>query len=393
MAIIRCEACGANLDITDGSLIVTCQYCGTKQIITELQRVAQKPNKPLAGKTDFIGDRRIATPKGDKQQLADRRKKISKAAGLIDVVWHDIVGLKADGTVLTYDNEGIPRHIDNWMDIIAVNATMLSNCAVGLKKDGTVIGRSYAWANIISLSNGGSHMVGLKSDGTVVAEGRNDFGQCNVGHWKNIIAVSAGGVHTVGLKSDGTVMVAGDNYDGQCDVTNWQDIVSIAAGEKHTVGLKSDGTVKDTHFVKTSGWDDIIAIAAGVDHTVGLKLDGTVVAAGYSAIGECDVKRWTEIIAIAAGENLTVGLRTDGTVIATGWHKDRSLFRLFDNFDMLEDERKRGQESRAKKFAALEHERQSLQGELHSVKSIVSYKKRSEIKQRLEELDRMLNLI
>lgn len=281
---------------------------------------------------------------GRKQQLAQQRAHISSAARLIDVVWHDIVGLAADGTVLTYDNEGIPRKIDNWSDVFAVNATTLRNCAIGLKRDGTVIGSRNHWTNITLLSQGKNHLVGLRTDGTVVAEGRNDYGQCDIKPWNSMISVSAGAVHTVGLKADGSVLAVGDNYDGQCSVTCWSDIVSIAAGGKHTVGLKSNGTVLDTRFIHTAGWYDIVAVAAGDNHTVGLKLDGTVVAAGYDAIGECDVKRWAEIIAISAGENLTVGLCRDGTVVATGWHKERCLFRLFNNYDMLEIERKDGYE-------------------------------------------------
>ena len=57
---------------------------------------------------------------------------------------------------------------------------------------------------------GGYHTVGLKADGTVVAEGLNDYGQCNVGNWTDIVQVAAGGHHTVGLKSDGTVVAVGD---------------------------------------------------------------------------------------------------------------------------------------------------------------------------------------
>jgi len=91
---------------------------------------------------------------------------------------------------------------------------------------------------------GGYHTVGLRADGSVVAEGLNNWGQCDVGNWANITQVAAGSLHTVGLESDGTVAAAGDTYDyGQCNVGDWDDITQVAAGNFHTVGLESDGTV------------------------------------------------------------------------------------------------------------------------------------------------------
>ena len=36
MEIIKCEACGGNLEIPEGSNVIVCEYCGTKQILPQL---------------------------------------------------------------------------------------------------------------------------------------------------------------------------------------------------------------------------------------------------------------------------------------------------------------------------------------------------------------------
>ncbi|MGB5925595.1 MAG: hypothetical protein WBH01_05820 [Dehalococcoidia bacterium] len=104
-------------------------------------------------------------------------------------------------------------------------------------------------------------------------------------------------------------------------------MTQIAAGYYHTVGIKTDGTVVAAGYsaigrCNVGGWTNIIQIAAGDFHTVGAKSDGTVVAVGYGASGRCDVGNWTDIVQVSAGEAHTVGLRADGTVLAVGYSGD-----------------------------------------------------------------------
>ncbi len=206
---------------------------------------------------------------------------------------------------------------------------------VALKSDGTVVAEgnnNYSqcnvsdWQDVVEVAAGKFHTVGLKSNGTVIATGYKTNGQCKVDNWSNIVAIAAGEDHTVGLKSDGTVFAVGSNANGQCNVSNWKDIVAIAAGADHTVGLKMNGTVVatgDNYFnqCNVSNWKDIIAIATGHNHTVGLKLDGTVVAVGLNHENQCEVTNpniWSDIVGIAAGEWHTVGLKSNGVVVAVG---------------------------------------------------------------------------
>ena len=235
-------------------------------------------------------------------------------------------------------NDARVRSFDCWNEC-AVRETISSGWkhAVGLKTDGTVVAEGdndygqcnvSEWTDIVAISAGYSHTVGLKCDGTVVAVGYNENGCCNTSNWTDIVAISARYYHTVGLKSDGTVVSVGSHNDGQCAVSNWTDIISISAGYTHTAGLKSDGTVvftgkNETGKDEISNWTDIVSISSGLFFTVGLKSDGTVEATQYTIekdldYGQCDVSDWTDISAVSAGASYTLGVKPDGTVIATG---------------------------------------------------------------------------
>lgn len=67
--------------------------------------------------------------------------------------------------------------------------------------------------NEVDSCGGAAHVVTLYSDGTVVAEGDNQYGQCDVDDWTDIVAIAAYGRSTVGLCSDGTTVVTGLDSD------------------------------------------------------------------------------------------------------------------------------------------------------------------------------------
>ena len=181
--------------------------------------------------------------------------------------------------------------------------------------------------------------VGLRKDGTVVGKSMDsDYedkaGSLKVSNWEDIVAVSAGSSNTVGLKSDGTCVATGDNQNGQCDVYDWTDIVKVVSGGYHTVGLKSNGrvlAVGSDSYGKTNvnDWVDIVDIYAGFDKTVGLKADGTIVAVGYKTgildwINVCGVFEWTDIVKILyLGWNEIIGLKADGTLVFAGDYDDK----------------------------------------------------------------------
>jgi flagellar biosynthesis GTPase FlhF len=140
---------------------------------------------------------------------------------------------------------------------------------------------------------------------------------------------------------------------------------------------------------------------------------------------------WKEIVSIAVSSYYTVGLRSDGTVVATGYNKDGQCnvegWKLFENYETIDAERKAAEEraaaerkaaeeraaaerkaaeeraeaerkaaaekaerERQEKIAKLNAEKASLQDELASLKGLFSGKRRKEIEARLAEIGKEL---
>ena len=253
------------------------------------------------------------------------------------------VGLHADGTVAITEYDGrpgdVPKQFDGVSDVIAITTNGWD--VTGLRADGSIVtsmsgsainyDKIAGWRNIESVAMGGfSYIVGLRTDGTVVAEGDNEYGQCNVTDWQNIVDICAGSSHTVGLRADGTVVAVGDNKYGQCNVTDWQNIVAIFSG-----GL----------------------------NTVGLRADGTVVAVGDNGGGQCNVQGWKLFDNLDRIEQERIEARARRTV---------------------QDEKEK--EERPRRRAALEMEQGNLQTELANLKGFFTGKRRKEIETRLMEI-------
>ena len=306
-------------------------------------------------------------------RLSKIRNRIKSFSGLIAASSECTIGVQSDGAVVvtdyTSDNEDYINEFKcqhdfcEWSDIIAVSEGVWNT--IGLKSDGTVVavgdnanGRCNVcdWRDIIAVSAGTNYTVGVKSDGKVVTAGFAKWAKCDVTDWINIVAVASGEGHIVGLKSDGTVVATGCNDNGQCNTSEWDNIVSIATGYYITVGLKSDGTIVATGDISTASetkkWTDIVAVSTDLStagNIIGLKSDGTVVAVGYNSYGQCDVNGWTDIVAISNSYKHTIGLKSDGTVVATNYKGDEEenygqcnvqKWKLFDDLDNLEEERK-----------------------------------------------------
>ncbi|MCH5188577.1 MAG: TIR domain-containing protein [Oscillospiraceae bacterium] len=326
------------------------------------------------------------------------------------------VGLRADGTAVAVGSGKEGCNVSDWKDIVAI-ATGDAH-TVGLRADGTVVAAGdnlneecnvSDWKNIIAVAAGNDHTVGLRADGTVVAVGDNRIGQCNVSDWKNIVAIAVGYDHTVGLREDGSVVAVGENNRGECRVSYWKDIVAISADDCHTVGLRADGraivcgsngNTLLNQKCNVSDWNDIVDVVAGGFHVVGLCADGTVVATDCNSDGQCNVSGWQDIVAIAAGDSCTLGMRADGTVVAAGLKKDIN-WKLFDNIDNLEEERRRAKEEGIRRLeeerrrieekkAELESTKAALQAELANLKGLFSGKRRREIEAQLANIENEL---
>jgi hypothetical protein len=213
--------------------------------------------------------------------------------------WKDIVavsglvGLKSDGTVVNVNNE-IISGFDN---IVAVSFSALGDI-VGVRANGTVVvsGNNLNnidvsdWRDIVyalpvvggRTSTREHWIVGLKNDGTVISS--NSFIQ----GWTDIVTIAAGGNGSViGLKTDGTVVVVATNF-GETLNLDWRNIVAVVAGNGWFAGLTANGTVVSTSPVfQNVGWGNIVALSAGwnisngtIHYLMGLTTDGHIIGIG-----------------------------------------------------------------------------------------------------------------
>ncbi|MCL2016534.1 MAG: RCC1 domain-containing protein [Defluviitaleaceae bacterium] len=132
---------------------------------------------------------------------------------------------------------------------------------------------------------GKSHTVALLKDGTVVANGSNDFLQCDVESWHFVVAVAAGDDHTIGLTNKGRVLATGKNNHDQCGAAHLENVTAIYAFANDTICLHHDGTA--VAFGKSnldlSHFEQIKTISWHPEGVYGIRQDGSVVlsAAGW----------------------------------------------------------------------------------------------------------------
>lgn len=231
------------------------------------------------------------------------------------------LGLKKDGTIVSWGNTHVPRGLTN---IIAVAAGgRVYNWA--LQRNGRIVGwdsERYGdgvstvdgLSNIVSISfcapiENGPRGAALRQDGTVLTWGRQsdnkEFIEPPVG-LSNVIAVAVSGAHSLALKANGTVVGWGWNKVGEATgepTTNspngldfissgqvhiggrmLSNIVSIAANSGYSMALRKDGTIaawgrmiNDLYPVMVpEGLSNVVAIAAGPDYSLAITTNRAV---------------------------------------------------------------------------------------------------------------------
>jgi alpha-tubulin suppressor-like RCC1 family protein len=197
-----------------------------------------------------------------------------------------------------------------------------------LKADGTVVG----WDNItvpagltniiaISSSAGAYYDLALKADGTVVAWGDNTWGQTNVpSDLTNVVAIAAGWYHGLALKADGTVVAWGYNWDGETNVpSGLTNVVAIGGGSFHSLAVTADGNVVVWGRAGNvpASLTNAVAVGSGEFYCTAVKADGTVVTWGDNSYGETNVPaNLTNATRIVAGWYHAIAAKSDGTVAA-----------------------------------------------------------------------------
>lgn len=189
----------------------------------------------------------------------------------------------------------------------------------------TATGRSIQFTgfqDIVQVSAHGDIAVGLKKDGTLVGTGSSSYGQLDINNIKKAIDVSVGDKHTVAVLDDGTVACVGDNSTKACDVSEWKDIVDVEAGAGFTLGIDKNGDVKVAGNLSNASaveqQKNVSKITIGSSEIAFLNKSQTVTTLSYTGGTATDVSAFKNITQIAVGKGFVVGLGNDGKVqIAT----------------------------------------------------------------------------
>ena len=127
-------------------------------------------------------------------------------------------------------------------DFTAVSAGGRHSC--GLRADGTIV----CWGNngggradppegeFTAVSAGAWHSCGVRTDGTIVCWGDNFHGQFDPPEGE-FTAVSAGSWHSCGLRTDGTIVCWGNNLSGRADPPDGE-FTAVTTGYLHSCGLR-----------------------------------------------------------------------------------------------------------------------------------------------------------
>lgn len=204
---------------------------------------------------------------------------------------------------------------------------------VGLKADGSTV----TWSRfsredpplnlppLEAVECGFEHTVALARGGSVVAWGDNSYGQCDVplglGH---VVAVAAGRGHSMALDLHGDVFSWGRFTEVPTSISN---VVAISTSSDFSMALKSDGTVEvwghddaiAEELVPPDELTNVVAISAGSSHCLALRGDGTMVAWGDNEDGQCDLPNGIgRVCEIDAGHEHSLALLEDGQVMVWG---------------------------------------------------------------------------
>lgn len=414
-----------------------------------------------AGNADWIGESQSTAESvwGDKWFNLD---ELSKWSGIVKIRADDdkVVGLKNDGTVLVAETGGKEQYdVTEWTNVVDI--AVGTGYIIGLHRDGWIYAAGddgedeyglkklhidlesicMLWDEIdkvygcvgfafgLHLQNGKVEIAGSSSD----HEDHYRYGS-DISTWTNIIQIFANYLFVIGLKANGNVVYSAwrnKELEYLKCVEDWTDIVDIKVTDDAIVGLKSDGTIvvtgKNGWFGQNdvSDWTDIVSIAVTPENIIGLTQNGTIVMTNAEP-DELEALKWKDIVSINADCGFIVGVKKDGTVNAIGRNNklycgdcDINSWRLFENFDTLEEERKKAQqaaieviekqrkekEEQERLFKEQERikkeqeqkelitQRDMLQQELNNLKGIFKGGKRKEIERQINQISSRIELL
>lgn len=200
------------------------------------------------------------------------------------------VGLRQDGTVLTWGTGGIGQLSDNgsWSRTTPANV-----CALG---------ESDCTANPLraarKIAPGMSHTLALLENGTVASWGSNQFG--NLGNNTTINRSRPVQVCAVGATD--------------CGAHPLQGVASVSAGGNHSLALLTDGTVVS--------WGYNVGGELGDGTTATRTTPVKVCAPGAT---DCAANPLTGVVKVAAGNGISLAVLSNGTLVSWGTNEDGRL--------------------------------------------------------------------
>ncbi len=208
------------------------------------------------------------------------------------------VGVARDGHIVVSGKQ-LPFDVEKldmteWRDL--VDLVLSEHHMVGLRKDGSVVAvgdhtceprdengclTAYqTWRGVRSIAAGDGFTVALCYGGHVLAEGKNQFGQCDTWEWKNVVSVSCGRTFTAALTADGHVLTAGQHLSGK-----GQSLTPDEVGHAVMDWEKAESTGYEPFH--TQWMTDILALKCGREHLATVDRYGQVMAEGLDLDGQC----------------------------------------------------------------------------------------------------------
>ncbi len=268
---------------------------------------------------------------------------------------HFTAGLTESGTVMLAGSRLLRHAVRTWQSIAGIFADSTEDTLYAITAEGRLLSTSplplpaKGWRSLVFVAAAGHRLIAISADGRVHSTVPITHG--DQGHPPLSVSCAVSDRHLLLLTRDGTVLAQGENDFGQCNTegfgilfARFEEFIADrhvrlseqAAAERHyqlrlvearrlasrltaaahlTAGITAYGRVLTTGgFAASKSWREVISLAAGNAHLVALHKDGHVSADGNSIGGCCEVADWQGICAVAAGRYHTVGLGWDGSV-------------------------------------------------------------------------------
>jgi alpha-tubulin suppressor-like RCC1 family protein len=263
---------------------------------------------------------------------------VSDATAVSAGAFHSLA-LRSDGTVYGWGGDfsgavsgSTPSGPSATNGVVKLNDQILSNVvaiaaardfSLALKADGSVVtwGKNYVpkdLTNVTSIAAAGLFSFAVRGDGTVV-EWTGDKSLSNNGELEkipgltNVVAIAVGessqGTRNLALRRNGTVVNWGSETTHR-DATppeGLSNVIQIAVGDAHSLALKNDGTVVGW------GWNK-------VGQATGMPTTNSADGVNFFSAGRVQIagEILTNVTSIAAGRGYSMAVKRDGTVVTWG---------------------------------------------------------------------------